>query len=90
MKIDPYNHKRKYLAWKDSVKGGIPDISEKNSKIILDYVFDMAHGINVASGSKKGARGFPRLNNLRQRAILKTRYFGMRIHCHKLIGLEYL
>lgn len=78
MKIDPYNHKGKYLVWKDSVNNGIPDISEKNSKIILEYVFDMENGINVASGSKKGARGFPRLNNLRQRVIFLIKQFEKR------------
>ena len=40
-KIDPYNHKEKYFAWKDSVNGRIPNISEENSKIILNYIFDM-------------------------------------------------
>ena len=75
MKIDPYNHKKKYLSWKNSIKGRIPNLSEKNSRIVLDYIFDMEHGINVASGSRKGARGYPRLNNLRQRAIFLINQF---------------
>lgn len=33
MKIDPYKHKEKYLKWKSSVNGRIPDISEPYSKI---------------------------------------------------------
>jgi hypothetical protein len=34
MKIDPYNHKEKYIRWKEEIiKSGIPEISEKNSKI---------------------------------------------------------
>ena len=42
MKVDPYNHQEKYLAWKEIVsKKGIVGVSEKNSKIILDFVFDM-------------------------------------------------
>ena len=40
-KIDPYKHKEKYFAWKDFVNGRIPNISEENSKIILNYIFDM-------------------------------------------------
>jgi len=78
MKIDPYKHKEKYLSWKNSINGRIPNLSEKNSRIVLDYIFDMEHGINVASGSRKGARGFPRLNNLRQRAIFLINQFEKR------------
>ena len=41
MKVDPYKHKERYLSWKESVKNGIPDLSEANSKVVLDYIFDM-------------------------------------------------
>jgi hypothetical protein len=43
-KIDPYKHKERYLAWKDFVNGRIPNISEENSKIILNYLFDIKNG----------------------------------------------
>jgi len=75
MKIDPYKHKEKYLTWKSSVNGRVPNVSEENSKIILEYIFDMEQGLNVASGSRKGARGYPRLNNLRQRIIFLIKLF---------------
>jgi hypothetical protein len=32
MKIDPYNHKEKYLNWKEKVKDGIPGITKENSR----------------------------------------------------------
>ncbi|MGK0209114.1 MAG: hypothetical protein ACI83O_000379 [Patescibacteria group bacterium] len=68
MKIDPYKHKERYLAWKEKVqRNSIPNISTENSKIILDYIYDMEMGLNVSIRSIKGARGYPRLNNLRQR-----------------------
>ncbi len=67
MKIDPYKHEEKYLNWKAKLNGSLPEIREFNSKRILDYIFDMEKGINIAMGSKKGARSYPRLNNLRQR-----------------------
>ena len=35
MKIDPYKHKETYLAWKESVKGAITGLSEKNSKLVI-------------------------------------------------------
>lgn len=75
MKIDPYQHKEKYLAWKASVNGRIPNVSEENSKIILDYLIDMENGLNVASGSRKGARSYIRLNNLKQRIIFLVKLF---------------
>ncbi len=78
MKIDPYNHKEKYLAWKIAINGRIPNISEENSRLLLDYILDMEHGLNVASSSKKGARSYIRLNNLKQRAIYLIRQFEER------------
>jgi len=76
MRIDPYNHKDKYLEWKEIVsKKGIPNVSEKNSKVILDFVFDMEFGLNVSTKSVKGARSYPRLNNLRQRMIFLSKKF---------------
>ncbi len=75
MKIDPYKHKEKYLSWKLSINGRVPKISEENSKTILDYIFDMEQGLNVASGSRKGARSYIRLNNIRQRIIYLIKQF---------------
>jgi integrase len=73
MKIDPYKHKEKYLKWKQLVNGNIINISEDNSKLILNYLFDMEKGLNIASGSRKGARSYIRLNNLKQRIIFITK-----------------
>jgi len=69
MKIDPYKHEQRYLYWKAKTNGFIPKIIKANSKIILNYVFDMENGINISSVSKKGARSYARLNNLRQRLV---------------------
>ena len=66
MKIDPYNHKEKYLKWK-STSTGIEGVSKKNSDTIVQYVFDMENGLNISVKSVKGPRSFIRLNNLRQR-----------------------
>jgi len=67
MKLDPYKHEERYLNWKAKVSNSIPKISKINSKIILNYVFDMEQGINIATGSKRGGRSYARLNNIRQR-----------------------
>jgi integrase len=89
MKIDPYNHKEKYLKWEEKVKKeGIAGLSEKNSDIIQEYISDMANGINTAVSSKKGARGYPRLNNLRQRIIFIAREFENRFNIYYLGNLD--
>jgi len=68
MKIDPYKHKERYLNWKKEVEEkGISKISKTNSDLILKYVYDMEHGINVSTKNKKGSRSYIRLNTLRQR-----------------------
>ena len=75
MKLDPYKHKERYLAWKDKVQEkGIGDLTHYNSKIILQYLEDMENGINVASSSVKGSRSYIRLNTLRQ----KLRFFALK------------
>jgi integrase len=78
MKIDPYKHKEKYLSWKASFNGRIPSISEVNSKILYEYILDMENGLNVASVSKKGARSYSRLNNIKQRLIFLIKQFEER------------
>jgi integrase len=75
MKLDPHNYKERYLNWKSSIDGGIPYISKRNSELIISYVTDMEHGLNVASVSKKGARSYARLGNIRQRMIFLIKLF---------------
>ena len=79
MKIDPYNHEGRYRAWQEQVKNGIEGISEVNSKLILQYVSDMEHGLNVSIKSVKGGRSFIRLNTLREKMLFFARRF--KIEC---------
>lgn len=72
-KKDIYKHEQSYRSWQEKYKNKIPDISIKNSEIILKYLYDMEYGLNVGKGCKKGARSFNRLNNLRQRLIFTTK-----------------
>jgi len=78
MKIDPYNHKEKYLKWKESIRDKIPNISKENSDLIKNYVFDMEQGLNVSSSSQKGARSYIRLNYLRQKLTFFAKKFENR------------
>jgi hypothetical protein len=68
-KIDPYNHKAKWLNWKEKVKFNVPNVSRQNSDLILKYLNDMENGLNVASGSVKGSRSYTRLNTIKDRMI---------------------
>ncbi len=82
MRIDPYNHERKYKNWKRQVgQDGIPGLSRANSDLILRYLNDMELGLNVAKGSVKGARSYTRLNTLRTKLIffsdLASKEFGL-------------
>jgi hypothetical protein len=74
-KIDPYKHKELYLKWKVDIADKVPGISEKNSRLILDYLGDMEMGINVSNSSKKGGRSYSRLNSLRLRMIFLANKF---------------
>ncbi len=75
MKIDPYNHKEKYTAWKESVKNGIPLITKENSDLIMNFLHDMEIGANIATESVKGARSYIRLNTLRDKLCFFAKNF---------------
>jgi hypothetical protein len=87
MKIDPYKHKEKYLAWKERVRQGIPEISKENSDIILKYVNDMEIGANVSAESVKGSRSFNRLNTLRDKMCFFARNFEKRLGLIKITDI---
>ena len=78
MKIDPYKHKEGYLNWKEKVDGKIPEISEQNSDLLLKYLQDMENGLNISNNNAKGARSYPRMNNLRQRMLFLIKEFEKR------------
>ena len=46
MRIDPHNHKEKYIGWRESANS-IKSISEINKNLILNYLDDMAKGANI-------------------------------------------
>jgi hypothetical protein len=73
MKIDPYNHKERYLTWKRSINQGVPGLSRVNSDIVISYVTDMEKGINISSMSTKGSRSYPRLNTIKDRISKLTK-----------------
>lgn len=75
MKIDPYKNQQRWQNWKEKVKEGIPDLSKENSDIILKYLEDMEHGINISATNVKGSRSYTRLNTLRERLRFMAQSF---------------
>lgn len=68
MKVDLYNHEKRYASWKEhALKYGMDGLSKQNSKLLINYILDMEIGANVSSQSRKGPRSFHRLNNVRQK-----------------------
>ncbi len=80
IKIDPYNHKERYLRWKEEVKDGIKDLSPKNEQTLKKYLSDMENGLNVAFLMKKGPRSFIRLHTLRIRIHFLMKLFQERLN----------
>ena len=80
MRHDPWRHQEKYQKWRASVTGGIAGVSTQSSAVLLAYLSDMEIGRNTAKGTRKGARSYPRLNNLRQRLTFLARAFEQRYH----------
>ena len=78
MRHDPWHHQDKYRQWKASVTTGIAGLSAQSSSVVLAYLADMEIGRNTAKGTRKGARSYPRLNNLRQRLVFLGRAFEQR------------
>ncbi len=71
--IGSYNHERIYKNWRANHTNKISEVSDENSRIILQYLYDMEQGLNISSYAKKGPRSFRRLNDLRQRLLFITK-----------------
>jgi hypothetical protein len=82
VKFDPYKHQERYEKWREEIHSRISGISEINSNLILDYLDDMEKGVNIAKGTKKGARSYIRLNVLRQRMFFMAKEFEVRFNCN--------
>ncbi|HRZ85628.1 MAG TPA: tyrosine-type recombinase/integrase [Candidatus Paceibacterota bacterium] len=68
MKKDVHHHEQTYKNWRERVlEEGVEGISKANSKLYLQFIFDMENGENVSAKNKKGKRGYGRLNVLRQK-----------------------
>jgi integrase len=75
MKVDVFNHEERWNRWKELItpKYIEEDLTKENSKIFLNYLFDLEQGKNIPSKSPKGGRDKKTLNRLRikLKAILK-------------------
>ncbi len=67
--VDPHHHKEKYLRWNRR----FVNISKENEELLLKFMRDMEIGRNVTG--KKGKRGYGRLNTLKSRMHIITKFF---------------
>lgn len=89
MKIDPYKHEERFLKWKEGVlEKGIPGITKFNSDLIIQYVTDMEHGINISTTNKKGGRSYIRLNTIREKMVFFAKKFKTEYNLDKLTDIE--
>lgn len=83
MKTDVFKREQYYLNWKDRVLAeGVEGLSPENSDLVIRYVLDMESGQNIAKGSAKGGRSYPRLCNLVQRMTWIARMLEERGVCN--------
>jgi integrase len=80
MRRDPHHYQETYQRWKASTTSGIDGLSPENAALLLAYLADMETGRNIAKGTRKGARSFARLNNIRQRLGFLMHAFEERFH----------
>ncbi len=80
MKKDINCNTNTYLNWKKDIEEYkfIEGINKKNSDLIVKYIFDMEIGANIAKRSKKGSRGYKRLNVSRRKLIQIAKEFEKR------------
>ena len=83
--IDPYNNQAKWEKWKETKK--LPKISDVNKKIILQYLDDMGHGVNISVRNKKGSRSYRRLLDLKNKMLRTTQRMEGHLNINDLTKL---
>jgi integrase len=77
-RFDPHRHEQIFKRWQ--AKGcTIPDVSEESRSLILAFIEDMEVGANVSPVSKKGARSYGRLRNIKTKMQTLTILFQQEI-----------
>jgi len=81
MKKDPHNHENAYKKWQAN-GCQMQGVNPETRKIILEYLEDMELGANVNPLTKRGARSYGRLRNL------KSKMHSIALIFQKEIGIE--
>ena len=86
-KFDPHNHEKYYMNWKN--RGSLlPDTTPENRDLILKFINDMEIGANVNPSSKKGARSYGRLRNLKSKLHTLSMLMHQELNINTLADLE--
>lgn len=86
-RFDPYKHEQAYNSWK---RKGCPldGVTPASARFIRDIIADMEIGANVNPSSKKGARSFGRLRNLKAKMHTMTLLLQQEYGIQSLADLE--
>ncbi len=86
-RFDPHKHEQSYNSWK--ARGcPIDGIKEPSARLIRELIADMEIGANINPSSKKGARSFGRLRNLKTKMQTMTLYLQQEYGIESLTDLE--
>ena len=86
-RFDPYQHEQAYNSWKR--KGCLLDgVTEPSARLIRELIADMAIGANINPSSRKGARSFGRLRNLKSKMQTITLLLQQEYQINSLTDLE--
>ncbi len=86
-KFDPHNHERAFVTWR--AKGSLMQgITDANRQLILAFIEDMEIGANVNPKSKKGARSFGRLRNIKTKMVTLSLLLQKDLEINSLADLE--
>ncbi|KHO46552.1 MAG: hypothetical protein QJ16_C0011G0010, partial [archaeon GW2011_AR1] len=71
MRKEIYNHQENFINWMEKIDETqrIEGLNKEHSFLVISLIKDFKIGINVSIASKKGGRGYHRLNSLKQKII---------------------
>ncbi len=85
--FDPHQHEKYYQTWR-KLGSKLDGVTPENIEYILAFLKDMEIGANVNPSSKKGARGYGRLRNLKSKMQTMAILFQKELKINSFAELE--